>query len=496
MVEEIMEKKEEFLKEAMSSLPRVRRSRVDVCKNKMLGKPMGECGAILLDFGRHLTGYLHLQLGYMGSHPDAPVKLKIHFAEHLQELEEDAEGYQGWICSSWIQQEQVFVDVIPSVLHLPRRYAFRYAKVEVLAISSKFQLTVENAYATALTSADESKLVPYIRRERVLEQMDRVACNTLRDCMQQVFEDGPKRDRRLWMGDLRLQALANYETYGMNNMVKGCLYLFAALPMENGQIGACLFLEPEPEVDDTCMFDYSLLYIPTLWDYYSATKDKKTLQDLWPIARRQIEIAEEKIDEKGIVKDSDAPGWCFLDWSLDLNKQAGAQGVLLYAIAKAMEIADVLSLPADKKCLKEKYDAYAAAAKKYLWDASAGLFVSGAKKQVSYASQIWMILAGVLNREEGREILRKVEKTPGAIGMVTPYMYHHYVEAKLMLGLKDEALQIMKDYWGAMVDLGADTYWELFNPRNPEESPYGGRIVNSYCHAWSCAPAYFLRRFF
>ena len=27
--------------------------------------------------------------------------------------------------------------------------------------------------------------------------------------MQDVFEDGPKRDRRLWLGDLRLEALAN-----------------------------------------------------------------------------------------------------------------------------------------------------------------------------------------------------------------------------------------------------------------------------------------------
>ena len=30
-------------------------------------------------------------------------------------------------------------------------------------------------------------------------------------------------------GDLRLQALANYETYQMNDMVKGCLYLFGSL---------------------------------------------------------------------------------------------------------------------------------------------------------------------------------------------------------------------------------------------------------------------------
>ena len=47
-----------------------------------------------------------------------------------------------------------------------------------------------------------------------------------------------------------------------------------------------------------------------------------------------------------------------------------------------------------------------------------------------------------------------------------------------------------------MAELGADTFWELYNPKNPDESPYGGTIVNSYCHAWSCAPAYFLRRYY
>ena len=51
----------------------------------------------------------------------------------------------------------------------------------------------------------------------------------------------------------------------------------------------------------------------------------------------------------------------------------------------------------------------------------------------------------------------------------------------------------MRNYWGAMVDLDADTFWELFSPSDPDESPYGSPVVNSYCHAWSCAPSYFLR---
>ena len=42
----------------------------------------------------------------------------------------------------------------------------------------------------------------------------------------------------------------------------------------------------------------------------------------------------------------------------------------------------------------------------------------------------------------------------------------------------------------------ADTFWELYNPENPAESPYGSSIVNSYCHAWSCTPTYLLRKYF
>ena len=75
-------------------------------------------------------------------------------------------------------------------------------------------------------------------------------------------------------------------------------------------------------------------------------------------------------------------------------------------------------------------------------------------------------------------------------------MMHHYVEAAVLCGEKEHALKLLRDYWGEMVNEGADTFWELYNPLDPDESPYGGTIVNSYCHAWSCAPAYFLRKYF
>lgn len=68
------------------------------------------------------------------------------------------------------------------------------------------------------------------------------------------------------------------------------------------------------------------------------------------------------------------------------------------------------------------------------------------------------------------------------------------------LWLGDLRLQALANYetyyWGGMISHGADTFWELYNPENPAESPYGSSIVNSYCHAWSCTPTYLLRKYF
>ena len=84
-------------------------------------------------------------------------------------------------------------------------------------------------------------------------------------------------------------------------------------------------------------------------------------------------------------------------------------------------------------------------------------------------------------------------KSPTAIRPVTPYLYHHVVDAMLVCGMKKESLDLLQSYWGGMVNAGADTFWEVYDPANSLLSPYGTVHINSYCHAWSCTPSYFLR---
>lgn len=448
----------------------------------------------LFDLGNHHVGYVTFTFGSAGSHPDAPAWLRIRFAERLRELDERVEDYDGWISRGWIQEELIHVDELPAVAALPRRYACRYIQVEVLDVSSKYRLTIPAVSFRSVTSADDGKLAPLDSGDSLLDRLDQVACRTLRSCMQEVFEDGPKRDRRLWLGDLRMQALACYGTYGGQELVKRCLYLFAGDTLEGGRVGACLFTSPKVEVDDTVMFDYSLLFLPTLLDYWEETGDMDTLRDLWPTAMRQVELAQAQFDENGLVRDSDVLGWCYTDWNLALNKQASAQGCYLYCAKAGIKLARALGEAELAERLAADYAVKKAAAGR-LWDETLGLFVSGAGRQVSWASQVWMVLGGAVDAGEGAQLLSRVKAHPGAEKMVTPYMYHNYVDALLATGQKDQALRVLRDYWGGMAQAGADTFWELYDPEDPDASPYGGAIVNSYCHAWSCAPAYFLRKY-
>ncbi len=503
-----LEKKLGYLEKADSCKPVIMKESREPVKGFPVS-PLNKGDRAVFDFGAHYVGKLQFHCSYAGRHPDAPAFIKVKFCEAAREIGEDSSSYEGWISRSWIQEEWLHIDVLPAEIAMPRRYAFRFVVVEVIDVSDKFSLVIDKMEAETYTSGKlpeisgsrktdgmykegEHKGIPGNDLERKLEK---ISLRTLQNCMQDVFEDGPKRDRRLWIGDLRLQALTNYVSFRNNDLVKRCLYLFAGTTDDRGRVKACLFTEPKIEGDDTWMFDYSLFFIPALLDYYEASGDRGTAEELLGTARRQLEISREYFDEKHLVKDSDELGWCFLDWNLALNKQTGAQAVYIYCGKAMIRLMEELGETAAVNELKEDVRQKIRAARNYLYDEKKGLFVSGEEKQVSYASQVWGVLAGIFDEEQNGRILKAVRENPDAVSMVTPYMYHHYVEALVKCGCRKEAYEVMAHYWGAMVKDGADTFYELFNPDNPDESPYGSPIVNSYCHAWSCTPVYFMRHY-
>lgn len=461
--------------------------------NSIYHRPLLPGEGFILDFGEHLTGQLELSVQAFDIPVDAPVRLALVFGEVLAEVAEPLDSYAGTLARSWLQEEIVNIDEVPQTLRLPRRYAFRYVKVTVASASRHGRFGFSDIHAESVTSADEAQLRAFPPRDPMDAEIDRVACRTLRDCMQTVFEDGPKRDRRLWLGDLRLQALANYVTYRNYALVKRSLYVLAGTATQHGLVSTCSFERPEPVRGGNSILDYTALLAPTVLEYLEASGDRRTAEDLWPLVVGQLDFTLEPVNAEGLFV-SPKGWWLFIDWHRTLDKQAPEHAIVLVGVKATLKLAHQLGKADEVAFLTEVISRMETAARQHFWDESLGLFVSGPKREVSWASQAWMVLAGVPSVEQGKRAMSGVKDHPGAEKPVTPYLHHYVVEALLTVGLRDEATQLLRSYWGGMIRKGADTFWEVYVPEDDHASPYKSHLMNSYCHAWSCTPAYLLRR--
>jgi len=452
---------------------------------------------VVADFGEHLTGYFSFSIEDYKRAADAPIRLKFTFGEVPAELATPFDPYPGGLSRAWLQDEVVTVSDVPATITISRRLAFRYVKIELLGSSrfSDFRITNIACKATTSVNTTPSPLAP--STDKLVADIDRIGLMTLKECMQTVYEDGPKRDRRLWIGDLYLESLANVYSFKNHELTKHCLYLLAGLSYEDGVAPSNVFERPKPHPQINPLFDYALIYNVAVKEYLQATGDKQTALDLWPIVKRQLEVPKKYLGADGML-DYEKAGkewWLFFDWRNGLDKQTALQGVVIWAYKNTFELAKMLGKENEVSELPGIVKKMTAATHKNLYDKAQGVFISGKDRQVSYASQAWMVLSGVATKTEGAKALRKLPTLQNVVYPGAPYLYHYVIEAMIQCDMKKEAKNLVVDYWGGMVQKGADTFWEVYDPKDDFLSPYSFFPVNSYCHAWSCTPVYFIRKY-
>jgi hypothetical protein len=57
----------------------------------------------------------------------------------------------------------------------------------------------------------------------------------------------------------------------------------------------------------------------------------------------------------------------------------------------------------------------------------------------------------------------------------------------------------MERYWGGMLDQGATSFWEVYDPEvrgSAQYAMYGRPFGKSLCHAWGAGPIYLLGKYF
>ena len=465
--------------------------------DRLFNESMKKQSGIILDFGEHLTGNLTFSLKLLGKAvADAPVRLKFTFAEVPGELNTPFDPYPGGLSRAWLQDEVITLMTVPIETTIARRVAFRYLKIDVLGASS-FDFTFDKISFRAQSAVEPIQMDLAATADPLIKQINQVGLSTLKECMQTVYEDGPKRDRRLWIGDLYLEALANAYSYKNHTLTKRCLYLLAALANDEGLLHATVLEDPQPHPQEGqhCL-DYALIYNVALLEYLKATGDKETADDLWPVVVRQIEMALRQYSPEMIYDMKKPPVyWLVFDWKDNYDRQASMQGLTIFAINKSYELAEMLGKEKEVKEWKTLSAQMKKAARKHFYDSKQGVIVSGENRQISYLSQVWMILSETLNRKEGVRAMKTVLSMPDACYPGCPYGYHYVMETLLKCGMNTEAKNLLTDYWGGMVKKGADTFWEVYDPNNDALSPYGFFPINSYCHAWSCTPVYFINKY-
>lgn len=327
-----MKDKDYFLSKAQENFPELKYSVLIPEITEFNGS---DGDSILLDLCEHAVGHFSFAFDRVDVFVDAPVRLIIKFGEDIREINDDFSQYNGILSKTWLQEEVINLD-FPQKITMPRRFACRYIKITVKRTTRPIRLFDFSFRAS--TSADVAGLKPANTKDPLLNKVDIVATNTLKECMQTFFEDGPKRDRRLWIGDLRLEALANYHTFNNLEIVKRCLYLFAAGECnKSGFLPSFVYETPYYHSGATHIEDYTLLYVVSVCDYYEHTGDTDVVNDLLEICKSQLESFRATLDENLITTKQD--GWfVFIDWCPGLECMTALQGVYLYTLERFVEL--------------------------------------------------------------------------------------------------------------------------------------------------------------
>lgn len=444
------------------------------------GRRLRRGDVVHLDLGEHRVGRIELELGSTGRPPDSPLRLRLRLAELPAEAAEADRPQGGSLSHAWYQDEVVTIDELPCTLRFPRRLAGRWLSLVVID-SGGWDLVVHAIRFHAVTGAAHELPSPPAPLPSPLAAIDRVSLRTLRNCLQTVFEDGPKRDRRLWTGDLRLQLLADGVSFRSTALAERSLCLLAAFTRaSDGAFPACCFERPEPHAAADVITDYLLALPALLRELLRQGGDRELVRSLAPLARHQITLALGWLDADGAIVPP-AGWWTFIDWKDGLDRRAPLHGVLCWALDAWLGLATSLGLdPGDDAatlaCLR-----------------AAGHAAFCRTLPPSWAAAAWLVLGGVVAGAEARRLLLAVLDQPSAVTPGGPYLMHHVVHALWLVGERDRAMALIGSYWGGMIERGADVFWEVYDPAEPRRSPYGDFRLNSACHAWSCTPAWFLR---
>jgi hypothetical protein len=254
------------------------------------------------------------------------------------------------------------------------------------------------------------------------------------------------------------------------------------------------------------IMDYTFYWFLSIYDYYLFTGDKKFIEQNYDKMKSLMDYVMARRNKNGLLEWM--PGdWIFIDWAAGLSKK-GEVSFEQLLFARSLE---TMALCADIV----KDETHAGAYKKLAAEMRTKLFelywskdkqalvhsrIDGAPTQnVTRYANMFSIFFNYFSEAQKQAVKKSVLLNDSIQKITTPYMRFYELESLCAMGEQNYVLDQMKAYWGGMLDLGATSFWEEYNPEKKGEehySMYGRKFGKSLCHAWGASPIYLLGKYY
>lgn len=298
---------------------------------------------------------------------------------------------------------------------------------------------------------------------------------TLRLCMQDFLVDGLKRDRMPWVGDLALSVLANAYTFTDGGIVDRTLNALYGQGVEECHLNGIV--------------DYSLWWPIAMRLQRDLSGDDANVRASQERLRRMQAALQARCDADGLLPAR--PGdWVFIDW-VQLRKDGLSTAIQVLWSWALDALADLIADPALARGARVQAKRVAAALRHRAWTPQGYRMLVDRDSPPCRHATLLAVAAGLLPAA-GRSAARRLLSGDAQPLVGTPYMGAFQADALARLGDAETALAQIRATWGGMLDLGATSFWEAFDPTHQGDQHwayYGRPFAKSLCHAWGSGPA-------
>jgi len=429
-------------------------------------------GAIVIDFGKEITGSVEL---FTPMSQEKGASVRIRFGESVAEAMAEI-GERGAQNDHALRDQVVKIPWLGKTTIGPS--GFRFVRIDNADPKMDVQLSQVRAI---LTLRD----VPYVGSfkcsDERLNKIWQTGAYTVHLNMQDYLWDGIKRDRLVWLGDMHPEVSVINSVFGFNDVVPKSLDMTRDVTPVTAWMNG--------------ISSYSMWWILIHEEWYLHHGNLDYLKQQQPYLTALLKRLATFVAADG--KET-LDGMRFLDWPTASDPVAvheGLQAMMTLTMESGARLGEILG---DKETAKLCADT-AQRLRKHVPESS------GRKAPAALLS-----IAGF--RDPG-EVSAKVLKKDGPKDLSTFYGFY-VLNALAKSNDVDTALDFISQYWGGMLDFGATTFWEDFDlewtknagridePVAPGKKDLHGDFGaycyvgfrHSFCHGWAGGPTAWLSK--